>query len=113
MKKILSLFLAAIIILGLAGAASAAGPTYTDVPATHWAYPAIESCSTKGLIQGIGNNRFDPEGSLTRAHVAQLCYNAYYAKLPTTANANLTDVSSSAYYSAAVNWLVYCIQNNW
>lgn len=38
---------------------------FGDVPAGHWAAGEIAYCVSQGIIDGIGNNRFDPEGSLT------------------------------------------------
>ena len=112
MKKLIPLILVVSIVTGLCGVSYATDitQTYTDVPASHWAYDSIESCNTKGLIQGIGNNLFDPEAPLTRAHVVQLCYNAYYTKLSSrnlsTQSVNLADVPDWAWYSTAVNWAV-------
>lgn len=40
---------------------------FTDVPQSHWAYNAINEASTDGVIKGVGNNRFDPNGNVTLA----------------------------------------------
>ena len=37
---------------------SAAGGSYTDVPKTHWAYSSIRSATQRGLLQGVGGNKF-------------------------------------------------------
>ena len=38
---------------------------FADVPATHWAAGYIAYCASEGIINGVGNNKFDPDGNLT------------------------------------------------
>lgn len=38
----------------------AAGGTFTDVPATHWAAGAVAFVSSQGLLQGTGASAFAP-----------------------------------------------------
>ncbi len=45
---------------------------YTDLPTEKWARDAIGTVTALGLMQGIGNSRFDPEGQLTVAQVLAL-----------------------------------------
>lgn len=45
----------------------AAGGTFTDVPATHWAAGAVEFVSSQGLLQGTGASAFAPGQPMTRA----------------------------------------------
>ena len=40
---------------------------FTDVPQNHWAATAINEANTDGVIKGVGNNRFDPNGNVTLA----------------------------------------------
>lgn len=40
---------------------------YTDVPNSHWAYFYISQASSKGWIQGTGNDRYDPSRPVTAA----------------------------------------------
>lgn len=61
-------------------------PTFSDVPTTHWAYQYVESCYEKGLIDGVGDGRFAPEGELTSAEIAQILYNAYGERIAPTLN---------------------------
>lgn len=44
--------------------------SYTDVPATHWAYHPIMTMTDGGLLAGYGNGKFGPDDTLTRAQVA-------------------------------------------
>lgn len=43
---------------------------YSDVPLTHWAAGYIKAVSEKGLFKGVADNKFNPNGILTRAELA-------------------------------------------
>lgn len=45
---------------------------YTDFPAEQWARDAVSTVTALGLMQGVGGDRFDPEGQLTLAQVLAL-----------------------------------------
>jgi FAD dependent oxidoreductase/S-layer homology domain len=45
-------------------------PSFTDVPPNHAAYRSIETLFEKGIIVGVGDQRFAPERSATREHLA-------------------------------------------
>ena len=49
-----------------------ATPTFVDVPATHEFYGYIEAAVSAGLIKGVGNDRFDPDGLITREQAAAI-----------------------------------------
>ena len=40
---------------------------FTDVKAAHWASGYIGYCASMGVVEGIGNDKFDPSGTLTAA----------------------------------------------
>ena len=48
-----------------ADALAAGGSTFTDVPASHWANKFVEYCASKGIVSGVGNGKFNPNGKLT------------------------------------------------
>ena len=85
-NRILSVALALCLCLGLAVPAWAAGPTFTDVPASHWAYDAIEDMSSRGVVAGFGNGRFGPGVNVTTAQfsvmLARLFYNDEMSQMP-------------------------------
>ena len=60
MKKRLSFVLAMVLCLSLAVPAMAAEPAFTDVPATHWAYDAVQEMAEQGVVKGVGDNKFSP-----------------------------------------------------
>lgn len=76
-KKILSLFLAVLMLVGTVPAISAAGVTFTDV-SSHWAWKDgyIPYLTEKGVINGIkqadGTYMFKPENAVTRAQYVKM-----------------------------------------
>ena len=76
-KKLLSLFLAAVLACGLTPAALAAGmsnfgsvrryPTgkFTDVSASAWYAESVQTAYVLGLVEGVSDTAFNPEGSIT------------------------------------------------
>ena len=46
---------------------SASAQRFDDVPTSHWAAGYIEYCANLGVINGVGDNKFDPEAKLTSA----------------------------------------------
>lgn len=79
---------------------------FTDVPSTHWAYESIESAFAKGILNGTGNGKFEPEAVLTRAQVAQIAYNAYGGNGLTKEALEVQDVPGDVWYTEAVTWLL-------
>ncbi|MBR4950290.1 MAG: S-layer homology domain-containing protein [Clostridia bacterium] len=79
MKRIMALVLAIIMILGcistiLFATASAKESTFTDVMGTvsEWANVYIEKMVDRGILDGIGGGKFNPEGLLTREQFAKV-----------------------------------------
>jgi len=48
------------------------GNKFTDVPASHWAAGYIEYLATAGVVSGVGNNQFDPNGQVTATQFAKM-----------------------------------------
>ncbi len=48
---------------------------FSDVPSGHWAEIAIDEDRVRGYVSGVGNNKYNPSGTLTKAQVAQIFYN--------------------------------------
>jgi hypothetical protein len=46
--------------------------SFTDVSVDHWANPFIEFAVERGIVNGVGGNRFDPEAPVTGAQFAKL-----------------------------------------
>ena len=57
--------------------------TFDDVPAGKWFSGPIALCATEGIVNGVGNNKFNPNGTLTgsawsKMLLCALGYNAEY-----------------------------------
>ena len=51
-------------------APSATEPTFSDVPADHWAYRAVEYAAGNGIVQGYGDGSYQPKWEVTRGQMA-------------------------------------------
>ena len=77
MKKLVSLLLALCLIfaLGVSGfAASFPANGFSDVSRNAWYAEAVDFVKASGLMNGVGDNRFDPNGTVTRAMVITVLY---------------------------------------
>lgn len=83
---------------------------FSDVPAGQWYSDAVAWAAAKGVVNGVGGNRFDPDGTLTRAQLATILHR--YAEregLPSGASAALDFPDSAAvqtWADAALRWAV-------
>ena len=79
-KKILSLALSLTLMAGLAVPVRAANeePTFTDVPATHWAYAYVEQAAEKGWIKGNPDGTFAPNSNVTYAQFSVMLIQAFF-----------------------------------
>lgn len=49
----------------------AAAKTFTDVPAGHWASDAVNTLSAAGIVSGVTETQYQPDGLVTRAQMAK------------------------------------------
>jgi len=75
-----------------------------DVPAYgNWAHEGIDYCVKQKLMEGTGGKYFRPDDAVTRAQLVTILYRA--AGSPTVkSKGTFRDVSSGAWYAAAVEW---------
>jgi hypothetical protein len=109
MKKmfILIAIVVALTISVPATATAYSAQTFTDVPNNHWGHEQIYEAQYRGLMQGVGGGRFVPDGTLRRAEVMQILYNAYYYRLlpmPGAWSPHIFDVHQDDWYADAVSW---------
>lgn len=76
--RITSFLLAIAVLIAIALPAMAVSSGFTDVPSTHWAYSYIEEMAEKGIMEGVGNNRFNPTGKISVAEFAAMLVRAFY-----------------------------------
>ena len=68
-KKLLAILLTVCMVLSMAPAALAADSVFTDVEAGDWFAEEVKYVYDNGLMNGVGDNAFDPSGTVTRAMV--------------------------------------------
>ncbi|HYF80146.1 MAG TPA: S-layer homology domain-containing protein [Symbiobacteriaceae bacterium] len=79
-------FLAVVMRAYPAAAGTPLGAPFADVPASHWAYSLIRQARGAGLVQG-DQNRFNPDGWITRAEMAVILHRALQLERPGSAPA--------------------------
>ena len=83
----------------------AAGGTFTDVPATHWAAGAVAFVSSQGLLQGTGTSTFAPGQPMTRAMLVTALWREAGSPVVNYAM-DFDDVDEDQWYTEAVRWAV-------
>lgn len=78
-------------------------PGFSDVSKNDWFYDAVQDAVDMGLMAGVSANRFDPNGTVTRAMVAQILY-AREGKPAVSGAAAISDVPANAWFHDAMQW---------
>ena len=81
----------------------AAGGTFTDVPATHWAAGAVAFVTSQGLLQGTGTSTFAPGQPMTRAMLVTALWREAGSPVVNYAM-DFDDVDEDQWYTEAVRW---------
>ena len=107
MKKLVSLLLALCLVFALGASAFAAkfpASGFSDVPRGEWYAEAVDFVKASGLMNGVGNNRFDPNGTVTRAMVITVLYRL--ADKPSVSGQSnpFRDVPNGTWYHDAAIW---------
>lgn len=105
-RKGMALFLALCLSLTMAsgGAAAAGSSPFADVPAAHWASQAVTYVYDNGLMNGVGEDTFQPGGSLTRAMFVTILGRMAGAAAGDYPGTSFTDVPAGQWYSPYVAW---------
>ena len=74
---------ALIVVTTLLGTGAAAGQesgseTFNDIPAGHWADQAIGWAVANDITRGMAADRFDPDGTVTRAQIVTFLYRTFH-----------------------------------
>ncbi|OMF13792.1 hypothetical protein BK131_14095 [Paenibacillus amylolyticus] len=92
-----------------AAAGSANSVSYKDVSATHWATSEIQKAQSAGIMNGMSNTQFAPEGSITRAQMATIAHRWMQQQASaTTVNGpavSFTDVSADLWAAEAIAYV--------
>ena len=104
-KKMLSLVLAFVMVLGMLPAtvfATNEAGRFVDVHDSDWYADAVRYVSDNGLMVGVDDNHFAPGGLTTRGMVVTVLHRMEGA--PSAEAAGFTDVESGMWYTEAVLW---------
>jgi len=94
----------------LVPAAIAAGRRFKDVPATSWAFAAVNDLSSRGLIAGYEDGKFHPDSPVTRAEYARLICGALDIQPLVVTSDPFSDVTTTYW---AVGYIVAAVNNGW
>ncbi len=97
------LALALMLSLNLTAFAAAAVTGFTDVDADSWYADAVAYVRDNGLMSGTSAAAFDPDGTMTRAMLAQTLYRAAGSLVVSGSN-SFTDTAEGVWYADAVLW---------
>lgn len=76
---------------------------YTDVKGTDWFYEAVKYTSVNGLMNGMGNDTFEPQTEMTRAMLVTVLYRAEGSPDVSGLENPFKDVNKG-WYTDAVCW---------
>ena len=82
---------------------------FVDIEDGAWYENAVYDSVQRGLFKGIGNSKFDPNGTTNRAMLAQMLANLQQQlnrDLILTGSDSLSDVSTGKWYSEVARWAV-------
>ncbi len=103
MKQVKKVFVLTLALSLLLCVPAKAASSFTDVPSSASYAEAVNWCVDQGVMNGVGNNRFDPDGVLTRATMATVLYRAKGS--PSVAGApSFSDVQTGQWYTNGVHW---------
>lgn len=78
MKKVFSFVLAVVLAVGLfpctAVATGTSGQVFSDVKPDAWYYEAVMGCYEAGLVNGVGNGKFEPNRPVTEAELVAMVH---------------------------------------
>lgn len=69
----------ALAVTMLSTTAFAASVKFSDVPSNHWASSSITEMADKGIMSGIGNNKFAPSQQLSNAEFITMLVRQFYS----------------------------------
>ncbi|MBR5381341.1 MAG: S-layer homology domain-containing protein, partial [Oscillospiraceae bacterium] len=79
-----------------------AAEIFSDVSEDDWYYDAVDWAVNEGLMNGVGGNIFDPDGTGTRAMVVTMLWRM--AGEPEAEKSGFDDLDTGSWYELAVNW---------
>lgn len=71
--------------------------SFSDVPAAHWAHPAITWMASHGILNGVGDGKFSPDATVTREQFARMMVSALQLNVGDSYAPSFSDVPASAW----------------
>ena len=102
-KRLWSLLLAMGMAFSVAIPTAAAETGYDDVDSAAWYADAVRYMTNAGLMNGVGDGKFDPDGTFTRAQLATVLYRMAGSPAVTGTD-SFSDTQDTAWYATAVTW---------
>lgn len=91
-------FAATAALLAIATTASAQVASFTDLPAGHQAYDAVQYLASRGILKGYDDGSFRPDQKVTRAEALKMIVTSTdVSQLPDN-NSGFVDVPADAWY---------------
>ena len=104
--KFSALLLALVMAFGITAFFAYADDTqFTDVTESDYYYDAVIWAAEDGITNGVGDNRYDPAGEVTRAQIVTFLWRMAGEPVPTNGE-TFTDVETGSWYETAVQWAV-------
>lgn len=100
-RNILTFLLVAVILLSISAPAFATN--WTDVPKDSWYAGYVNTVVDAGLMNGVGENKFDPNGSLSRAMFVTIL-NRATGGVEVQSSTVFSDVVSGQWYDRPIQW---------
>lgn len=76
---------------------------FTDVTEKDWFHDVVLELAASGVVNGMTETTFEPQGTLTRAEFATMLYRVSYAPV-VTGKSTYSDVKTGDWYYDAVVW---------
>ena len=92
-KKVVSVALAIVMLIGMMNLALAAN--FSDTKG-HWSESYVDKANNNGLVNGVGDGRFNPDATVSAAEWATMVVNLFYAE-ERDANRNLHEQRSATH----------------
>lgn len=78
--------------------------SFKDTSRNQWYSPVVTYAVNMGYMKGVGENKFNPTGTVTREQFIQVLYNIYGYKGDFSGATGFSDVPEGEWYSAAIKW---------
>ncbi len=90
----------------LAALPEKSGPVFPfgDVAQSRWSYPYVKTLSDRGVVLGVSETAFAPEGQLTRGQLVTILGRMAGVRAADYPRCAFTDVADDAYYAPYIEW---------